>query len=120
WHRAPHVWLGRDGRHCSTIDLFGPGFALLAPSSPEGEAWLRAARAAAERLNVGVDAHAIGAPGGWTDLGGSFARRYGAAPTGAVLVRPDGHVAFRAQRPTADPASELSSALARILGRSDC
>ena len=115
-HRAPHAWLERDGRRASTLDLFGLGFTLLAGS--RGEQWIAAASAMGERLGVRVDAHAIGARGGWTDTDGVFERLYGIEATGAVLVRPDGHVAFRAQRPSADAAHELSDALVRILGRS--
>lgn len=115
-HRAPHVWLERDRRRGSTLDLFGPGFTLLAGS--RGENWLAAASETAQRLGVRVDAHAIGARGGWMDIDGTFGQRYGIEATGAVLVRPDGHAAFRVQRPTADPTHELSDALARVLGRS--
>ena len=35
--RAPHVWLERDGKRVSTIDLNGKTFALIA--GPEGGAW---------------------------------------------------------------------------------
>jgi hypothetical protein len=115
-HRAPHVWLERDRHRCSTLDLFGPGFTLLAGS--RGESWIAAARGTAQRLGVRVDAHAIGARGGWMDIDGTFGQRYGIEATGAVLVRPDGHAALRVQRPTADPTHELSDALARVLGRS--
>ncbi len=115
-HRAPHLWLERDGRRTSTLDLFGPGFTLLAGS--RGETWTAAVNETAQRLGVRVDAHAIGARGGWMDADGAFGRRYGIDAPGVVLVRPDGHVAFRVQRPTANPAHELSDALARVLGRS--
>lgn len=88
---------------------------LLAGSG--GATWVAAAQGTAKRLGVRVDAHAIGARGGWMDTDGSFGQRYGIEATGAVLVRPDGHVAFRAQRPAADPTRELSDALASVLGR---
>ena len=52
------------------------------------------------------------------DTDNAFAQRYGIEATGAVLVRPDGHVAFRKQRATADPTHELTAALAYILARS--
>jgi putative polyketide hydroxylase len=42
---------------------------------------------------------------------------YGIAPDGAVLVRPDGHVAFRAPKAVADPKAALASALDQILQR---
>jgi hypothetical protein len=115
-HRAPHVWLERDGRRCSTLDLFEPGFTLLAGS--RGENWIAAASRTAERLGVRVDAHAIGRRDGWMNPEGTLEKHYGIDATGAVLVRPDGHVAFRAQRATADPTLELSKALERVLCRS--
>ncbi len=114
-HRAPHLWLERDGRRSSTLDLFGPGFTLLAGSS--GDAWIVAAQQTARRLGVRVDAHSIGARGGWIDTDGVFAPRYGIAASGAVLVRPDGHVALRIQHAMADPVQELTVALAHILAR---
>jgi hypothetical protein len=52
------------------------------------------------------------------DTDSAFAQRYGIDATGAVLVRPDGHVASRKQRPTADPTHELTGALAHLLARS--
>jgi hypothetical protein len=45
--RAPHLWVQHDGRRMSTLDLFGRSFVVLAP--PDGEAWIPAARAAANR-----------------------------------------------------------------------
>lgn len=115
-HRAPHVWLERDGRRGSTLDFFGPGFTLLAGA--RGDTWIVAANETAQQLGVRVDAHAIGARGGWMDADSAFGQRYGIDATGAVLVRPDGHVAFRMQRPTADPTHALMGALADVLARS--
>jgi 2-polyprenyl-6-methoxyphenol hydroxylase-like FAD-dependent oxidoreductase len=89
--RAPHVWLGRPDARLSTLDLLGPGFTLLAAEG--AEAWCEQALAAAEELGVRVDAYRIGAAG-LCDLGG-FASAYGIGEAGAVLVRPDGHVAWR-------------------------
>ena len=43
--RAPHVWLRRGNEQISTVDLIGPHFLLLAGAG--GEAWRRAAQAAA-------------------------------------------------------------------------
>ncbi|MEA2626506.1 MAG: putative polyketide hydroxylase, partial [Candidatus Binatota bacterium] len=49
-NRAPHVWLERGGARSSTLDLFGPGFTMLAGA--DGQAWLRGAAAAAARVGV--------------------------------------------------------------------
>ncbi len=40
--RAPHMYLQRDGRQISTLDLFDRNFTLLA--GPEGNAWCESAR----------------------------------------------------------------------------
>jgi 2-polyprenyl-6-methoxyphenol hydroxylase-like FAD-dependent oxidoreductase len=98
--RAPHVWLQHNGARVSTIDLVGKGFTLL--TTPSGRAWVGAGRA------LGVAAHALG-DGGW-------ASAYGVDETGAVLVRPDGHVGWRSASMPADPAAALNSAMATILG----
>jgi 2-polyprenyl-6-methoxyphenol hydroxylase-like FAD-dependent oxidoreductase len=110
--RAPHVWLGRPEARLSTLDLFGSAFTLLA--GPEGGAWCGAAAEAARELAVPVDAFRIGSPG-LQDLGG-FCDAYGLGEDGAVLVRPDGHVAWRS---AAGPASvtPLRDALEQILAR---
>jgi hypothetical protein len=85
--RAPHAWLP-DGR--STIDLFGSGFTLLrfGEGAPQPAAIESAFAARGVPLTtVGVDDHAIAA---------LYERAL-------VLVRPDGHVAWRDDAAPADP-----------------
>jgi 2-polyprenyl-6-methoxyphenol hydroxylase-like FAD-dependent oxidoreductase len=116
-HRAPHVWLERNGERGSTLDLFGPRFTLLA--GRDGAAWIEAAASVAASLGLDVAARSIGAPGEWSDATGDFARIYGIGERGAVLVRPDGHVAYRerAARSVSDARERLESALRRVLAR---
>jgi putative polyketide hydroxylase len=45
----------------------------------------------------------------------AFAGAYGIAATGAVLVRPDGFVAWRAKSSGTKPQEALKSVLARVL-----
>jgi hypothetical protein len=89
--RAPHVWLGRPEARLSTLDLFGSGFTLLA--APGGDAWCGAAADVERQLGIPIDRYGIAGPG-LRDLGG-FTVAYGLGDDGAVLVRPDGHVAWR-------------------------
>jgi hypothetical protein len=87
-HRAPHVWLA-DGR--STLDLFGHGFTVvrLGTHPPEADGIVAAAKAAGVPLSVcDVPDEAVLV---------SYERRL-------VLVRPDGHVAWRADGPPHDAA----------------
>jgi hypothetical protein len=84
--RAPHVWLD-DGR--STLDLFGRGFTLLRlgenpPPAPRIE------QAATER-GVPLTTVALSEPA----VLAAYLRKL-------VLVRPDGHVAWRADAEPAD------------------
>jgi putative polyketide hydroxylase len=110
--RAPHVWLGHPEAELSTLDLFGPSFTLLA--APDGAAWRGAAVEVAKALGVPVDAYTVGGTG--VQDRGRFADAYGLDADGAVLVRPDGHVAWRSVRGPANPAP-LAAALGQILGR---
>ncbi len=86
--RAPHVWL-RDGR--STLDLFGKGFTLLVLSSQgiDGSAFTDAARQAGLPLDI-------------VSLDELQVREVYERPL--VLVRPDGHVAWRGDAVPANAA----------------
>ncbi len=110
--RAPHAWLGRGTESLSTLDLFGPGFTLLTGSA--GGAWRDGARSAATDRDVPVASYRIG-DGGLEDRDDVFFARYGIESAGAVLVRPDGYVAWRT--PGAGDPAALRAALAQILGR---
>ncbi len=94
--RAPHVWLERQGKRISTLDLFDTHFVLL--TGTDGELWREAAREAAATL--ALDFYRVG-PGPDADLvdqSGSWSTTYAMSPGGAILVRPDGFVAWRTER----------------------
>jgi hypothetical protein len=91
--RAPHLWLDSD---TSTIDLFDRDHVLL--TAQPGVAWRDATATASRALGIQVDNHVITNPG-WPG-------RYGITPAGAVLVRPDGHVAWRSR--TTPPSGDLT------------
>ena len=97
--RAPHVWLG-DGR--STLDLFGRSFVLLAlgAAPPDPAPLVDAARRAGMPLHV----VRLDEP--------DVAKAYDRA---LVLVRPDGHVAWRDDALPADPAAIID----RVRGAAD-
>ncbi|CAL9499789.1 FAD-dependent monooxygenase [Streptomyces sp. enrichment culture] len=113
-HRAPHVALRRGTDEVSTLDLFSRSLTLLAGA--EAHAWTRAARTVAGELGVAVDVHRIAPDGELTDPSGAWEARYGIGPAGAVLVRPDGFVAWRSKGAAATgPEAELRSALRTVL-----
>lgn len=105
--RAPHVWIRSNDQRRSTLDLFGTGFTVLTSQGPE---WPSAARWTQATVNVAVTAHTLVAEHE------AFERRYGVRTGGAVLVRPDGHIAARWTDRPADPAASLTEALRRSLG----
>nr|BEK69977.1 hypothetical protein KPHV_72040 [Kitasatospora purpeofusca] len=114
--RAPHQWLRRAGVRLSTLDLYEQTMVLLTGSA--GTDWQEGARRAADRLAVPLEAFRIGADGE-DDLapepGEDFAALHGIGPDGALLVRPDGFVAWRAEGPAEDPAGEVERALREVL-----
>lgn len=103
--RAPHHWLEIDGRRLSTIDLFDGRFVLLSGA----RAWSTAAEQAVSKMRIPLVSHVIEDE--------EWARLYGVSGEGAVLVRPDGYVAWR-DRGSAEPsANVLKEVLSRVLGR---
>ena len=112
--RAPHAWLRRNGERISTTDLFDTDFTLLAGTS--GQRW-RDAAAMARDLGVPVAACTVGQAGDLGDEDGTWAQLYGIGPDGAVLVRPDGHVAWRAAVTGTEPQAELIRVLHAALGQ---
>jgi len=105
--RAPHVPLRLDGTQLSTLDLVRTDMVLLV--GPDGAAWQQAGKAVAQQLGVPLDLHVVG--------DGDFLRAYGIEPGGAVLVRPDAVVAWRAVSTVDDAPGVMNAALARAFGR---
>jgi 2-polyprenyl-6-methoxyphenol hydroxylase-like FAD-dependent oxidoreductase len=107
--RAPHVWLQTNGHRTCTHDLIGPGFTLFA--GERGAPWRDAAREISAQLGVPISAYTVGAEADVRDPEGNWSEAYGVEPDGAVLVRPDGHVAWRQRSGVGDPAREMERAL---------
>ena len=89
--RAPHVWLA-DGR--SSLDLFGRGFVLLRLGEDAPD--VSGLEAAAQRKRVPLKVETLSEPAAQD----AYERRL-------VLVRPDGHVAWRGDLMPADCGAVL-------------
>ena len=113
--RAPHAWLKRqDGERVSSIDLLGKGFVLL--TGAKGAEWAKAARAMQASNGVEVTTIKVG-NGGLQAADERWRETYGIDETGAVLVRPDGYVAWRSPGAATDPTRTLATAMDAIQGR---
>ncbi len=101
--RYPHGWLDTGEGRISTLDLFDTHFTLLAGSEAKGIA--DAGREIARSLPLTV--HQLQAE--------DTIRGAAAQAGGAVLVRPDGHVAWRVMSEPGDPAGALRAAFDDLL-----
>jgi putative polyketide hydroxylase len=114
--RVPHAWVQHGGRRVSTLDLVGRDFTLL--TGDDGAPWIQAAEAISADLGVPISVHRIGPAGDAIDPDGAWAQATGLVPGGALLVRPDDFVGWRADELPADPEKQLHQALSAILARS--
>ena len=116
--RLPHVWVfNRDsGDQVSTLDLCGQGeFTIF--TGIGGEAWVDAAEKLGTELGMPIRTRLIGPRREYVDHGGDWARASEIGDTGCLIVRPDQHVAWRAEAMVDDPSAELGRALTSILAR---
>ncbi len=111
--RAPHVWLMHDGRQHSILDLYGKNFVLL--TGPDGQKWHDIFADTQNKIGVSVDRYTIGADQKYVDSASNFLSDYGLNSSGAVLVRPDGFIAWHAQSAAARTADVEGQAVMRHL-----
>lgn len=103
--RAPHLPIRNELAKSSVLDLFGRKWVILA--APGGAEW----RAATKLVDVHVaDVDFMVDPSLW-------AERYPLGNSGAVLIRPDGVVAWRWSAVPQNPVDELTGVLDRLLCR---
>jgi 2,4-dichlorophenol 6-monooxygenase len=107
--RVPHAWVDRDATRCSSLDLIrGDAFTLVVAAG--GEAWANVKQEAGT-----VPLRTLVAGRDFTDPEGVWLRTCGLGDRGALLVRPDQHVAWRAADASPGMAS-LRSALHAVAG----
>ena len=104
--RAPHAWVTVQDRRISTLDLFADRLTLL--TGPDGERW-RAEAAELADEGVPIVSYSVGRE--FADPDGAFAAAYGLGSGGAVLVRPDGYVAWDSAY-----SSGLTAAVQALIG----
>ncbi|MFJ7336234.1 FAD-dependent oxidoreductase [Streptomyces sp. NPDC101116] len=111
--RAPHLWVRRGDERISTLDLYERSLVLLSDAA-EPNGWHEAALGLADELSLPLTSYRVGS-GSPADLvpedGVDWAERHGTGPGGAVLVRPDGFVAWRSPGPETDSEAVLREVL---------
>ncbi|MEU9166729.1 FAD-dependent monooxygenase [Streptomyces sp. NPDC048420] len=117
--RAPHLAVRHRGERISTLDLYERSFVLLSGADAGGPGgWHGAAVGLAEEMSVPLTSYRLG-QGAHAELvpegGADWAAAHGTTPEGAVLVRPDGFVAWRSPGPVPDAQSMLRQVLTRLL-----
>ena len=105
--RAPHVWLQRNGKTISTIDLLCKSWVLLSHSA----AWKDMLKKAKEKVSVNAVFEEViqDEPAPF-----SFQEAFGVTSDGASLVRPDGYIAWRCDM-LPESSDSLTEALKQVL-----
>lgn len=86
-HFVPHAWLRRGQEICAVFDLIPRDKMLLLAHSSQWK----------ELRDSRVHVEIIG-PEGWEDVDGEWQRQCFVGRNGAILIRPDGIVAWRGER----------------------
>ena len=95
-YRAPHLWLRQKGQRQSALDIFHDSYVLLA--GPDGSKWLEAGRQIAAEGPVPLTCYGIAPLGNLIDEERKWDAIYGGLENVAVLVRPDGFIAWMCPR----------------------
>ena len=112
----PHAWVGDQTRKLALMDV-APYTRFTLITGITGEAWTQAAARVGQELGIDLATVVIGPGRAVTDLYYDWSRLREIDESGALLVRPDKHIGWRAAALPADPASALRAALRQILGR---
>lgn len=124
--RLPHCWLEVGGKTISTMDLLNPELPVLIVADAAAWDWAQAVQHAANLVEAAIPCVCILEPGVpptqrihdmqyAEDRDQRWKQLREVAPDGAVLVRPDGHVAWRTPHLPQQAAEVLRTVVSRIL-----
>ena len=109
-----HAWMTKEQRKVPVIDLVGKGRFTILTGVAGGEDWRVAAAKTGAELGVEVAVITIGRGGDYEDSWGTYATDCEVEEDGALLIRPDHIIGWRAIDSTnAEP--RLLAALKQIL-----
>ncbi|OWY81532.1 FAD-dependent oxidoreductase [Rhodococcus sp. BUPNP1] len=112
-HHLPHAWVHRSGLRVSTLELVHRADYTLLVDPQHVRTWADVVTTAA----LAVEVVAIGSDG--SAPAGTWTRLREVDSDGAILVRPDRHVAWRTATMPAEPARELASVLRALSARNE-
>jgi 2-polyprenyl-6-methoxyphenol hydroxylase-like FAD-dependent oxidoreductase len=113
--RAPHMWLKYQDKYISTLDLIGENFVLL--TGEDNRCWRTAAEDVASYLGIFINVYGIGSESDLVECEGNWEAVYNVSSQGAVLIRPDGFVAWRTKERILNPNLILKQVMTTILGQ---
>jgi 2,4-dichlorophenol 6-monooxygenase len=110
----PHVWLVRDKKKVSTIDLAGKdAFSVI--TGIGGLDWIAAAEELSAELGVSIRGYSVGMRQDYDDVLGEWMRMREIDDHGCLLVRPDRFIAWRSRSRVSNPKEALNSVIQQIL-----
>jgi hypothetical protein len=109
--RAANLPVQHKGKKTFLYDVFDGQWVLL--TGPDGQRWKTAVTRIDSKGKLRLRTFQIGSE--LADSSGRWSSAYGVSAGGAVLVRPDNFIAWRAQDADDDPESALSAAITRLL-----
>lgn len=110
----PHAWVQYKRARISTLDIFKHGhFGLVVGIG--GKPWKEAAATVRQELGIELDVRFVGYRCTYDDVLGEWSSRREIGDRGAILVRPDRHIAWRSADRPPNPVAALLSALRQIL-----
>ncbi len=112
----PHAWVGDSIRKVSTLDL-APLTRFTLFTGITGEGWASAVDDVSARLGVPMGAVIIGPGRDADDLYFDWSHLREVAEDGAILVRPDKHIAWRCDRFVDDAREHLTRVMLQLLHR---
>ncbi len=113
--RLPHAWVTVDGRRTSLLYLCGQArFTILTGIS--GHGWQEAADTVGTKLGIDINVITIGALQQVQDVYGEWSRVREIEESGALLVRPDHHIAWRCHNFKSNAADQLAQVMKHLLG----
>jgi 2-polyprenyl-6-methoxyphenol hydroxylase-like FAD-dependent oxidoreductase len=114
--RAPHVIVESGGKRLSTIDAFANQWVLA--YGPNGQLWPDLLTRSKAASLLGIEARGFDPAGDLRDVDDRALTAYGIDADGAVLIRPDGFIAWRRRHASGAAQADLDAALGHVLGTS--